>query len=119
MAIEEIDPQEAKRRQDDGWTYVDVRTPEEFAAGHPAGAVNIPVAFLQGGSMVANPDFLARMKQFPADRSLLMGCKSGGRSMRAAQMLEASGYSSLANVVGGFHGSAVQRGWKDLGLPVE
>lgn len=119
MAIEEIDPTEAKRRQDDGWTYVDVRTPEEFAAGHPAGAVNVPVALLQGGGMVANPDFLDGMKQFAPETQLLMGCKTGGRSMRAAQMLEQSGYTTLANVAGGFVGTPAQRGWKDLGLPTE
>lgn len=119
MAIEEIDPQEAKRRQDDGWTYVDVRTPEEFAAGHPAGAVNVPVAFMQGGTMVANPEFIEGMKQFGTDTKLLMGCKSGGRSMRAAQMLEQTGYGTLANVTGGFLGGGGNPGWKDLGLPTE
>lgn len=39
-----ISPQEASQKLAEGWTYVDVRTVEEFEAGHPPGAVNVPIA---------------------------------------------------------------------------
>ena len=120
MSIELLDPNQAKARQDEGWTYVDVRTPEEFANGHPAGAVNVPVAFASGGRMVANPDFLTQMtEKFSTDTTLLLGCKSGGRSMTAAKILEGAGFTNLVNVEGGFLGSPTQPGWQPLGLPTE
>ena len=78
MAIEELDPAAAKGRQDDGWTYVDVRTPEEFAAGHPAGAINVPVAFMVGGAMQGNPNFVSEIQgRFSTDANLVMGLQVG------------------------------------------
>ena len=46
MAVKEINPQEAHDllKAGTGWVYIDVRTVTEFSAGHPDGAVNIPVA---------------------------------------------------------------------------
>ncbi len=120
MAIEEVDPQEAKALQDQGWTYVDVRTPEEFVAGHPAGAVNVPVALAAPGGMRPNPEFLSTMQaRFGTDAQLLLGCKSGGRSMNAANLLSGAGYVKLANVTGGFLGAPGRPGWDALGLPTE
>ncbi|MBX2796265.1 MAG: rhodanese-like domain-containing protein [Myxococcales bacterium] len=118
MTFENIDPTTAHQRQSEGWRYVDVRTPEEFAAGHPEGAINVPVAFVTPTGMQANPDFVQQMAAHtqPTDK-LLLGCKSGGRSARAAMMLEQVGYQHLANVDGGFLGSPTQAGWSQLGLP--
>ena len=62
MTFETIMPDEAKRRLDgvDGWTYVDVRSVEEFASGHPRGAYNIPIASRHPtvGNLVFNAEFL-------------------------------------------------------------
>jgi rhodanese-related sulfurtransferase len=106
--------------------YLDVRTEGEFALGHPAGAINIPVVFIKGpGQMEVNPDFLLiAEKLIPRNKTLVVGCQSGVRSMRACEMLEVAGYSNLTNVVGGFggrrdqSGSVVEPGWRDSGLPV-
>jgi len=118
MAFDNIDPRTAAARQAEGSRYIDVRTPEEFAAGHPVGAVNIPVAFAGPAGMVPNPDFVSVVQRhFSADTPLLVGCKSGGRSARAADLLEAAGYTTLANVDGGYHGKPGQQGWLPLGLP--
>ena len=46
---------------EDGWTYIDVRTPDEFSAGHPVGAQNIPFALIGPGGMMPNPMFLQVM----------------------------------------------------------
>jgi len=108
--------------------YLDVRTPDEFAAGHPAGARNVPVLFLQGPGKppLPNADFLAVVERnFPRETKLLIGCQSGGRSQRAAEILAQAGYTDLANIRGGFGGArdragqVVVEGWKAAGLPVE
>ena len=114
MPIDEVGPQAAKAKQDEGWAYLDVRTPEEFAEGHPVGAVNIPVAFAGQGAYVPNPDFVDQVKaRFTQDTRLLLGCRSGGRSMHAGALLSAAGYSQLLNVGQGF------QGWTAAGLPTE
>ena len=59
----------------DGWTYVDVRTEEEFRAGHVAGAFNVPFAVRDAaGRMAPNPDFASVVKKlFPSDARLVLG----------------------------------------------
>lgn len=129
MSIAQISPAEAKEGldADAGAVYLDVRTEAEFAAGHPEGAVNIPVAFQSpAGGMMPNPEFQA-VADGALDREtrIYCGCQSGVRSQYAAQMLEKAGYTNVANVVGGFGGKvnpATGRveapGWRDSGLPV-
>ena len=126
--MKEISPQEAydTLRQEAGAVYIDVRTVEEFAAGHPEGAVNIPIAFhdpAQG--MVYNHEFVEVVERhYAKDRRLLLGCKAGPRSNSAANLLEQTGYQDVASVVGGFggmrdpYGQVVVEGWAGLGLPV-
>ena len=61
MAIKEVTPQQAHEilTNDAGVVYIDVRTEREFANGHPAGAVNIPVAFPDPArGMMVNADFV-------------------------------------------------------------
>jgi rhodanese-related sulfurtransferase len=129
MAIKSISVQEAHDRtgRDEGALYLDVRTVEEFAEGHPTAAYNVPLLHREAsGRMVPNPDFLSVVRaNFPADSSLLVGCLSGGRSLRAAEILEAAGYLKVVNVRCGFGGARdaagriVEPGWAALGLPVE
>jgi rhodanese-related sulfurtransferase len=107
---------DARAMQEEGAVYVDVRSQAEFEAGHPAGAVNIPLLDRdpRSGQMAPNPDFVEVMKaNFPADATLLMGCQMGGRSNRAAQILETFGFTNLTNVIAGYGG------WLQHGLPVE
>ena len=121
MSIKQLDPTEARALQEGGeWSYVDVRTAAEFAAGHPVGAIHITIGEPGPGGLALNPNFVDEIKaKFGTDAKLLLGCKSGGRSMRAAQMLAEAGFTELVNVEGGFHGSPTQQGWLALGLPVE
>jgi rhodanese-related sulfurtransferase len=119
---------EARDLQQQGYTYVDVRSTREFSQGHPQGAVNIPLleADAATGQMQPNPDFLRVMQAtFPADARLLIGCQVGGRSQRAAQMLESFGFTHVSNVRGGYGGMrdpagrTVDPGWLESGLPTE
>ncbi|MCO4746403.1 MAG: rhodanese-like domain-containing protein [Proteobacteria bacterium] len=100
--------------------YIDVRTPAEFAEGHPAGAINIPISMGFG----INPDFVDILRRlYPADTALLLGCRTGGRSASACQVLERAGYTDVTNVAGGFVGipsgpfGGGVPGWRALGLP--
>jgi rhodanese-related sulfurtransferase len=125
----QINVTEANDLKAQGHTYVDVRSTEEFALGHPDGAFNVPLLEPDAatGQMMPNPDFVRVMQaSFPVDASLVIGCQMGGRSMRAAQMLESFGFKDVANVRGGFGGArdpmtgrVVDSGWADSGLPIE
>ena len=61
-------------------TIVDVRTPGEFAGGHVAGSINIPLNEVPG-----RIDDLRSMKQ------IIVCCAAGGRSMQAAAILRQHG----------------------------
>lgn len=124
MAISNITVQDAHQRQQAGALLIDVRSTREYAAGHPAGSINIPVLEHDedNGELVANPDFVRVVKaRASSDQPLLISCQSGRRSVRASQMLEAFGYADVANVLGGFGGSREggDQGWQPAGLPVE
>lgn len=117
---------EAHQLQQSGATYVDVRSTREFEAGHPAGAINVPLLEPDDrGQMAQNPDFIRVMKAaFPAGTPLLIGCQAGVRSLKASQMLETFGFTDVTNVRGGFGGGrdlsgASDPGWITAGLPVE
>jgi len=121
-----IVPKEASVKLAEGWTYVDVRTVEEFEAGHPPGAVNVPLMHAGPGGMVPNPDFLPVMRAaFPVQAKLVVGCKSGGRSLRAMQALVGAGFTQVLDQRAGWDGARdafgqiTEPGWSRAGLPVE
>ncbi|HUR21862.1 MAG TPA: rhodanese-like domain-containing protein [Vicinamibacterales bacterium] len=116
MPVSTLSVERAHAAQLGGATYIDVRSGAEFAAGRPAGAINVPLLDNDEdtGQLLPNPDFVRVMRaNFPADAPLLVGCQSGGRSSRAAQMLEAFGFTCVTNVPGGYES------WKPSGLPTE
>jgi len=124
MTIRHINVQQAHQAQASGATYLDVRSIPEFEAGHPEGAYNIPLLHVDPATsqMRPNPDFLAVVRAaFPADTRLVIGCKMGGRSAQACELLSNVGYQDVTNVLGGFSGSPQtgHPGWTQLGLPVE
>jgi len=127
MTVKRVSPKEALELVGQGWTYVDVRSVPEFEAGHPAGAKNIPLMhFLPGRGMSPNPEFGAVFaKHFAKDAKIVLGCKTAGRSLRAAEMLAAGGYVSLVDMRGGYEGerdgvgNVIVAGWRESGLPVE
>ncbi len=81
--------------------FLDVRTPREYQAGHAPGTVLIPVDEL------AN-----RLEEVPRDRPIVVICRSGNRSLRAAQILVDAGYPQVYNVTLGLIG------WSQAGLPI-
>jgi rhodanese-related sulfurtransferase len=128
MAVKEITPQQAHDvlQKEPGAVYIDVRTEREFAAGHPQGAINIPVAFPDPGrGMLMNPDFVGVVEgHFAKDKKIIVGCQAGPRSNAAAGLLQQAGYQDVSNMLGGFGGmrdslgKVVAPGWSSLDLPV-
>jgi rhodanese-related sulfurtransferase len=118
---------------------IDVRTPEEFLfVGHPTMGWKIPVAAQiyewdakkKQFPMKPLPDFVSRVKKVakPNDTLLVM-CRSGGRSAIAVNFLAQAGFKHAYNITDGMEGDAVvdptsifqgQRlvnGWKNSGCP--
>lgn len=82
---------------------LDVRTLQEYAEGHIDGALNINIQ---------SDDFRQRAeKELSKDSTILVYCRSGRRSMEAAEMLTKLGYK-VVNLKGGI----IE--WKGDGLPV-
>jgi rhodanese-related sulfurtransferase len=126
MAVRRVEPDEAAQLIDDGWTYLDVRSVAEFAEGHAPGAYNVPLLdFVAGQGLKPNANFLIEvLAAFEPDRRLVVACKAGGRSARAAAMMVESGFSHVVDMRGGFYGEVDQDGvvscpgWAPRGLPV-
>lgn len=81
---------------------LDVRTPEEFAAGHVPGAVNVP-----------HDQIAARLAEVPKDADVVLYCRTGRRVALAAAALHANGYTRLSHLEGDM------TAWVENGRPVE
>ncbi len=88
-----LDGRQARKVLLDGAVALDVREPNEVAAGHIDGSVNIPLGSIE-----------AQLAQLPTDRSILAYCGHGERSATALSLLERSGFSQLLNLNGGVNG---------------
>lgn len=124
MTIKHVTVHQAREQQSGGAVYLDVRSIPEFEQGHPAGAFNVPLLHLDpaSGQMRPNPDFLPVVRaNFPPDTAMVIGCKMGGRSQQACELLSSAGYHDVANVMGGFSGAPQMgmKGWAQEGLPVD
>jgi rhodanese-related sulfurtransferase len=126
MTVRRVSPQEADTLiKEEGYVYLDVRSVPEFDAGHAAGAYNIPLLHATPSGMRPNGDFMSVVLSiFPKDTKLVIGCRSGNRSLRAAEALMAAGFAHVVDQRAG-HGGArdpfgqVQEpGWQGAGLEV-
>lgn len=98
----------------DSVKIIDVRTPEEYLfVGHPTMAWKIPVAVQiyewdpdkQNFPMKPLPDFVSRCRQVAnPDDTLMLMCRSGGRSAVAVNMLAQAGFKDVYNIVDGMEG---------------
>lgn len=103
---EEISREELQARLagEDAPVLLDVRTPQEYAAGHIPGAVNIP-----HDQTAQRLDELLPYR----DREIVLYCKSGRRAGLAADILAQAGFDRLRHLTGDMPG------WSAAGLPVE
>ena len=102
---------------------LDVRTEEEWdQIGKPNGEeLGIKTHFItiqRSPDPEANKGFVAEVKN-KADikKDLLIICRSGARSMMAAQLLSQEGFKCI-NISDGFEGNEKNSGWKNIDLPV-
>ena len=102
--IEELSPAEAKSEIDAGGVaLVDTREPHEYEEAHIEGGRLVPPGVL--------PDEIASVVPDQSQRVILY-CRSGNRSGKAAQEMSELGYENVANVDGGI------LAWQEQGLPV-
>lgn len=72
---------------------VDVRTPDEFRAGHISGAVNI--------DFFDRANFRSRFEKFDKEKPLYIYCRSGNRSQKAANIIKDLGFKEIYDLAGG------------------
>lgn len=131
-------------QSDPGVALIDVRSDMEFLMiGHPKGAVNVPL--IDAPDWTINPLFVANVRKAILGRvssksswannrgsgqrgmnPLLLICRSGNRSMDAAELLIQEGLTQISVVAGGFEGPLNDQhhrnlvaGWRFHGLPWE
>ncbi|HYE32306.1 MAG TPA: ThuA domain-containing protein [Methylomirabilota bacterium] len=83
---------------------LDVRTPEEFAAGHIPGATNIDIR---------GKDFASKIKALDPTKEYLVYCAGGVRSAKACEQMEKLKFTNVLDLGPGFNG------WSQAGKPVE
>ena len=84
-------------------TFVDVREPAEWAAGHLPGATHVPRGRLESDAGAS----------VPRDAPVVVYCAAGGRSALAADTLQQMGYTNVTSLAGGI------TAWADAGGEIE
>ena len=97
MAAERVDVRTAREMMRAGDTVIDVRRPNEYASGHIAGALNIPIEELDPTRLPPG--------------QLLTTCSAGGRGGRAADLLDRAGRTAFS-IDGG------TKAWQAAGFPI-
>lgn len=127
--IENLNPEQsfALMQENPKAVLIDVRTKVEHGfVGHPLNAIHI--AWKEAPNWQENPDFVSEVEKVATDKQapILLLCRSGQRSVAAAQALEQAGYQHLVNIVEGFEGALDENkhrgnidGWRYRGLPWE
>lgn len=106
---------------------IDVRTKVEHDfVGRPLNAVHVP--WKEAPEWQLNPDFIAQVRQAVNDTGspVLLLCRSGARSLSAAEALQQAGFTHLVNILQGFEGDLDDNkhrgnlgGWRYAQLPWE
>ena len=82
---------------------LDVRTPEEYAEGHIAGAKNLNLF---------DPEFKSKLAALDKDKPYLVHCASGNRSARVRDMMQAMHFTKIYHMQDGFNA------WRKAGEPI-
>ena len=97
-----ISVEEAYSKYQNGAFVLDVRTQEEWNEFHAPNTTLIPLDQLQ-----------ARLSEVPADKEIVVVCRSGNRSQQGRDILLAAGYKQVTSMTGGLNE------WRSSGYPVE
>ncbi len=91
--VEVLEKSEYQALIGQGYTVIDVRTPEEFDECHISGAKNINVK---------SEGFVTKIQKLSKSDTLLVYCRSGRRSLYAAQVMVSLGFEKIYDLEGGF-----------------
>jgi rhodanese-related sulfurtransferase len=112
--VGEVSAEEVKSKLDSGEIdlLVDVREPAEWNEGHIPGALHAPRGMIE---WYADPSYANHKSQLAEarEKSVVIHCAAGGRSLLAAQSLQRLGFVNVKSMAGGF------ADWSAKGLPVE
>ena len=97
----EISVQEVSAFRDQGAFILDVREPDEWVQFHIPGATLIPLGDLQN-----------RLDEIPADKTIVVVCRSGNRSQSGRDILLNAGFINVTSMTGGV------TEWQAQGLPI-
>jgi rhodanese-related sulfurtransferase len=98
---EEISPTETRKQIDSGAIVVDVRTYDEYVAGHIDKSYFMPLE-----------ELTSLMQSLPHDRLIITVCRTGVRSNQARYILQNAGFSQVTSLKGGMEA------WVAAGFPV-
>jgi phage shock protein E len=102
LAVDEIAAMVAAPPE--GLVVLDIRTPDEFAAGHLEGAINIDYYA---------SDFEQQLAELDLEAPYVMYCNSGNRSANALPVMDALGFTEVYELNGGI------QAWFGANLPIE
>lgn len=97
---DEVDVATAAQLQADGAFVLDVREPDEWAAGHIDGATLIPLG-----------ELAARTGELPQGTDIVVVCRSGNRSAEGRDILRDAGFADVTSMAGGM------KDWTAAGNP--
>jgi len=101
--IKEVSPAEAQAAVSKAYSqFIDVRTAEEYAGGHAARAVNVPLDTIS-----------SKLDTLEKNEPVYVICQTGNRSKKAAGILKEAGFNNVLNVSGG------TVAWQAANLPME
>ena len=92
LQANQIDVEQAYQKREQGTLMLDVRTQEEWDAGHIPGATLIPL-----------DQIAIRFGELPVDQEIVIYCRSGNRSAQALSILNEEGFSDIYSMDGGIN----------------
>lgn len=97
LVVEAVNKETFNKLIQNHYPLIDVRTPQEFVGGHIENALNIDFN---------SPYFNDEISKLDKDQPFLIYCAAGGRSSKAASLMESIGFKKVYELKGGF------RNWK-------
>lgn len=113
----DIDSKQANELQKQGYMLIDVRTIPEFKFSHPKDSKNIPIYHDRNGERILNENFVDQVDYAVGgntDKPIILICRSGSRTIEAANLLAKNGFSNVYNIKQGF-----VYDWLKTNLPIE
>lgn len=110
--VRQVSPEETLVRIKSGeWLILDVREPDEYAAGHLPNAINIPRGFLEVKADLVHYKKDERLQN--RNQRVVCYCGGGHRSAMAARVLQEMGFQEAVSMAEGW------TGWNERNLPTE